>query len=80
MIVEFKGGPCDGITEGGFNAKAEFIMATGHGEKPIYMRNCCSCCAEKLEIIDYIFVGYEGQMPNGSLKRLVPAHRNLNQD
>jgi|LNFM01.1.fsa_nt_gb hypothetical protein len=74
MIIEFKGGPFDGDIVGGFNKAVEFMVAWHHPDRPVYGRHCCACCAETLEMIEYIFVGYEPV-----LRREKEANKSANQ-
>lgn len=67
MLIEFKGGPCDGerVQLLGDPEEAFFLVASHHSDKPVYRCSICPCCAAKAgssEIIDYTFFGYESRI------------------
>ncbi len=64
MIIEFKGGPCDGELLGypGDPTDAYFFVSRKHPGHPVYRTTCCPCCAAEAEIVDYEFIGYEAEL------------------
>ena len=59
MPISLLGGPLDGTISMGLSHLPLYMVATNHGERPIYKRASCSNCTCRRDSVPYVFVGYE---------------------